>query len=1319
MLVCIDCLKEIKTNNLTGMAMHCRNLHQDDPFKKRHIFLDPGKRGQERLEAAQSEADKNIMDTKIHKMMQERAEQLRADLPFDADELKKLEAYEDTIQMIVDLDAAFGDSQSEFRDEVLNEVEKGLADFELSEDEVIALWEKVDVLRKQVDERLDLREAYLGAQEKAHIYFKSNGDRLPANTDAESIPKGTELVADFGFDELPHAIAQAAWSKTGLNNMVPTGIYDIRVKKPNGTIIDAYRGDEALTGDFYDSVTNAKVYVNDGDIVIIEEHITRAEATQRDIERQEDILDKLSEEEVQTVIDLEKKEVAARNATHAEAKAIDRANSLSQFQALKNRTKVKFSSELRGIKKDTELTAYMDSMDYGPEVISALTGLAEVGNEIRTLAHEGEGEPELLKGPFGTLDAIRKRKGINEKTVSYQEIGLVVLGNGFSPDQLEASYTKNAGAMTIYETLRQRADDVRASASTPQEAEQTINAMINEEFRSPAQRVQAKLVRRHLIDGTEPTELMAELEQQEKFGQAAAELLKYLPLLSPRDRHSRSFKLQERERGISEEQIQAEALLDKIFDRTDYGPKARVNLFRQVFNAREDRTMTMDLYYMERGFQKTSFSEKRISQAAAFQQILAGNGAGDHAESPILGKEYGAELNTDALISKIDELREKGAQFLINKKSVSKSLWRKVDGDVEGYLASHKIDRSYLDNPDKLTKVDIELVQLGMAFEQGEEMLAEKHETVEALKATHSDLADEVIDRMFDTGTFTLVEIQEAANRVDEQVLIGLGALADFIKEPTEEVTEATLQKIWAGAVKPIQLGNFAELDLGLAYNTDTGAVSLGAAIRLKKEIGRTTIAGRIGAGVTMGENGLPVEVFAGLEGDIRIDIGKYRTWGIEAGAGLGVELGPEAAFLGFMLRGGFKRNMAGVIERRMDKLNDAQSEDVEKAAKAYTEAMKLQAKDNDVELTDKQLAEYEDHLKGFFAKLVAEGTVDRIPAVSLARAGVAVTPIPVEVEDGKVKFYPWLYLGINIAGREYTTYAAPVDFSDEVHRVKIEKAIREQEGATSFVPVYLSGQLRLTESGSRTLRHSVNTEELTGSMLDKHNADLAPHGIRLVPDDEGRVELKVGDLDGEVDIFTDPKSTIETVRENGKVYINLSQADRLAMVRKDTFYPFRKGEGLKQTKLYISNNARMDPEVIEESSSSHLNYVEFRGATTIRFSEVEEVLTVAAGTEVTVNADGSVERKEVGGTYSSFEEMEKAGIALGDILTETDKEAIAEARAEMAEALGNAEPAKSLTAQDREYIRNVAARQILNDYPKNLQRTFYLLHPTGTSSLP
>ncbi|MBU0981093.1 hypothetical protein KKC94_00190, partial [Patescibacteria group bacterium] len=1069
-----------------------------------------------------------------------------------------------------------------------------------------------------------------------------------------------------------------AWSRTGLNNMVPTGIVEVKVTKTNGQVINAIRKDSELTGHFYDKMNPAvRVTINQGEKVTAVKQMTEQEAAAERKAQQEATLEAAGKEEALAISKLEIDEAAKRADEHASKKAADRARALNRVKEFSKKTKEKFPSELHGISKDIELASYLDSMDMGYEVETALKQLGNVA------------EPRL--GSFEALDAIRKRKGINEKTVSFHEIGLVIMGDKFSPDTFIASYEKNTGAMNIYEAEKTRADAIRAAMTGQPETviQSAIEQMLMQNYGSnPVARTELDLVKESLKKGEEPTELKAKLKKQEEFGEAASNLLLYLPLLKPRERHEKGYKMQERERSISEDQKNAEELLDKIFPRDDYGPKMRVNLFRQVFNAKEDRSMNMELYYMEKGAKKSEYLGKKMSSAAAFQQILA--------EDKIKGKALGSKIDTGALISRLAELREKGAQFVINKKSVDKSLWKDVEGDPGEYIATHPLTTALLNNPDNLTKADIQLIQLGMAFDQGEELLAQKNEALERIKETHSEFTREIIDRLAASGGYTAQEIEEAADRVDEHFLFSAGFLHESLREQVFEkgldgirrkVSDETFKRFLAAFNKPINLGKGISLNLGLVYDKAMDGskdVTITFGFKGKFETEKVSGSAYAGVGVTFGEGLIPEEVYAGLGVDGQYNIGKFGTWGIEGGLGAGLKVSPEMAFMGFMAHGGLVRNVENVIQKKETLLNDEQKEDVDSAVDGYMEKFRADLELAGESLTEAQLKEYEDHMKHEFKALMAEGVIQRMSPVQFNGIGLAALPL---IKEGHVRLP--LYLSFSIKeGKTHTMFARPQDDRDIVGQLELENAIKAVEGDTEFSTVYLSGDLALSETGKRTISDSITKQELlTGTILDKHNQDLAPHGLRLTPEGD-KIRLDVTAVDGEVEIWTDPDSSLETFIENGKTYINLNQADKLSVRRLDSFSPYKRGEGLQNTKIYLSNNPRVGTKIIEEESSAFINYTEYKGAEKVARSKSEMVKLHAAGTDLGT---------EVAGTYETKQKMIQAGIELGTM--PANIEDVTEARVKMAEALENNKPSPSITPQDRMHLKDLAG-QFLAKYP-------------------
>ncbi|MBU0982076.1 hypothetical protein KKC94_05285, partial [Patescibacteria group bacterium] len=233
------------------MAISCRHLNQDDPFKKRHLFVDETSSPQERLDTAKTNVEK-ISDTEIQATLNKKAEEIASKLPSDTQQMEELAALESTISYVQAMDAQIQNSPE--KQQILKEMKAKLDDYKITPEELGELMKKLDLLRKNADEVMNLREAHLGDQKNAVIYFKLGENRLSTATTKDNFPIGQELTADFGFGEVPDAVANTAWSRTGLNNMVPTGIVEVKVTKTNGQVINAIRKDSELTGHFYDKM---------------------------------------------------------------------------------------------------------------------------------------------------------------------------------------------------------------------------------------------------------------------------------------------------------------------------------------------------------------------------------------------------------------------------------------------------------------------------------------------------------------------------------------------------------------------------------------------------------------------------------------------------------------------------------------------------------------------------------------------------------------------------------------------------------------------------------------------------------------------------------------------------------------------------------------------------------------------------------------------------------------------------------------------------------------------------------------------------------
>lgn len=187
-------------------------------------------------------------------------------------------------------------------------------------------------------------------------------------------------------------------------------------------------------------------------------------------------------------------------------------------------------------------------------------------------------------------------------------------------------------------------------------------------------------------------------------------------------------------------------------------------------------------------------------------------------------------------------------------------------------------------------------------------------------------------------------------------------------------------------------------------------------------------------------------------------------------------------------------------------------------------------------------------------------------------------------------------HFGIAIKGRRVVNYVKTGPDMDVVLEAQIrEQLAKENPGAVLGAPVYLGGNLAMNESGERTVENSMMTFEQQRS-LEGINARLKAQGMELVPleGDAKKLQLRVRDVDGFVNIYIDPTSKIQAFRagEPQKACVNLDWEDAFSILRVDNYTPFKEGGGgVKNVDIYISDDREKTPQGIKNRTGDRLTW--------------------------------------------------------------------------------------------------------------------------------
>lgn len=679
------------------------------------------------------------------------------------------------------------------------------------------------------------------------------------------------------------------------------------------------------------------------------------------------------------------------------------------------------------------------------------------------------------------------------------------------------------------------------------------------------------------------------------FVAASAKLAKEIPQLGPKTQSEELVEERAKIEGIED----VEQVAGLIFNKDDHGPEAVRNFFDILFGER-DGAIDMQTTYKK--------GDKSIQ--------LAASGESAYVQLVASALEYGANgeavVNKEKFAAKINDLKFTGYNNVYQ--SGDKELIKKCEA-----AGNEEITREFNMEDQNLSSLEADLIRYGLQKSLDIKRIKESYEykeMLEGLDPIRKEIMAKVIER---APKLTPEEFKEAANVIEKQLFL-LAGLKFSSKENRKGQVKSELTSL--------SLGGEFDLAKGLK-----GAMNFDTSGNLKFEL----IAGgydKNGVGIhntlgaRAGENGTGI----GIGTELTIPLDKYQEHNAYIGYSGGVNISEPAIGLAAYL--GYRLNLDGTYERIMDKEYGAaelkSKLDHEISAAIYSEGASV---------PDELKNALRDRAFEFAKMNMGNQSVDKMPDVAITDVGVSL---------GLKGF--GIAFRFAIKDKVYTMYSIPPQPDvDEFANLQIKKDL-EAKISDLGTEVFVAGQMTITPDGFITITEA----EKKLNQLEALNAELAKQGLHLEPVEvEGahRLRLKVSKSNGNVDIYTDKNSGIETIVENGVVYLNIGAQDQISLRRVNTLSGLRDHNGVLNTEIFISNNLHNSNQYIKHNSA---DFAHFEAGITEGQTTKAVLVEAKDGASATFKGIGGAEgikEEEVKDLYADMQALEAAGDKMSEAL--------------------------------------------------------------------
>ena len=1211
------------------MAIRCINYGFIKPFGKSVVFSDapdstPEVKSspftdQEKLDVFNAQVEKNL-ESKNQEVIKHLMEALTKDGgTIDAEEYKnlrdwmyKLDGLEKQLSDGVIDKKAYEESVTALRSVAWGD------NLEIPADTI----KELELLHKQAEERLQLREAYTKSVVKLEFLVGGNGRLTQADIGSE-FANDSSYKIDFG--NLTENDALSAQKKYGLKDMLPANVKSVMITAPSK---DARLATKGTDGKFYykDNGKYASVFQN-YEIKISGSEVSAEEKAKIDADAQA-VLDEAGDPEVLQRIEDKDKIAEYETTLVAETKEED----FSEYWKIKDdfseNAKIQIPEAIQKM-DPAQFAADLPYMAHGREVGEALTQL-DPSRQIQDVYSD-----------------IRNRK-LAPNHISLDEISLSIKGKHNWEISNQIPNEDSFKEILIL-------DEIESNEKYTSKRAEIVKLVRNATGFDNSQ-IEAVLDNRATV-----VEKKKSFEEVKSFIAASAKLMREVPKLEPKEKADTYD-----EKFIIKDLGQVEKVAKFIFPNyASEGPVA-FRTFLQKILGKGKGTLNMENLHSRTGIVGSDLEKTASGESAYVQLVASAIGFGPEGE-PVVNKEV--------FVAKLNELRKLGLDNVAS--SSNKDLIARSEDPANKEYLDKPITNDYIfgETAEGVTELERDLMQLGFSRNTEIQRVTDIYEYSEAQKkypeifAGLDPVRTPILSAIIKNNPqISEADLKKTSEIVKENMLIMAGvSYHQKIVDDQRNVTNhpgKTVTDIVHGAIAKTFDTPAGTLILAV---DSTGNISV--AIQNEQKLDKK---GRVRLEETAG-------VSAGLDGTrvggsimLKISPDKYLEHNLVLGAAAGAALDRNPGF-GLALVLGYELNLEGTQAR----LEAKYSEDPELNAKLDAEYKAFEA-----ELIAKNVPpELRKALLANTTKFVEDNrsgqAVNDMPKVVLKQASVAIT------EHGF-----GVAITVGFKGKDEIFYSIPEQpDQNESARAKIYEQLTSKMGADmqSATQVYVAGEMMMTADGYKTISKS----EVEKDKLESINAQLAVQGLQLIPveteNGENRLRLRVTKVHGNVDIFTDNTSGIETYPSSkGDVFINIDEADKISIQRIDSYSQLRKGGGVLNTEIFISNDIRKPTELIKRNSSGMIHTES----------------NIASGQ--TLDAIFIPNSENAAGSFDSEADAKAAGIEINDLYA--DMQDVKAAGAEMDKALRSGEYESSLSEDKRKELTKYA-KEIVGDDEKLYRR--------------
>lgn len=684
---------------------------------------------------------------------------------------------------------------------------------------------------------------------------------------------------------------------------------------------------------------------------------------------------------------------------------------------------------------------------------------------------------------------------------------------------------------------------------------------------------------------TPKAEETARLEQLRTFYTAVGALMNALRNIAVVD-VERQGDFAPETREVDESIYTMEETLDLFFDRKNDGPIADPTLWEKI-RGQDSHVVSMD-YSDDKTHSKKAEDVKSYSEAGAWEFIR---------NKGVTYKEGVATYNPEAFVKSLN------FYLFLGKIRAATS---------KDYETLRNLPPLRVEDLDTLRKnpnlaLYKEAIQLGMA------QSLDNKKPPEAPSANPLDITAEIAE----AAALTPEERIEAQERLKAYQIATLGALIN---------TEEGVVEVGADVGVPLTKDGRLSVHAGIRGNTYHQVLELHAGADMQViRSDRVTV--NIGGGASINPEGTAkLAVEAGAD----IGLGKKgteHTFNIDFGASVG--LNPKTLGLGLGAYLGVSRDLQAVLARKTEKRLEVSSQNIAQALADYQAEMKKEG--FSAEKQASMMASMEASIK----EMAGRQGIDDMKGLQFGAAGLALVFVP-----GLNMVVPVPYLNLYIKGKPYAMYeTAGIDLDAQAKK-QLEEACKTTISSHT-IEVYKSGSLLNSPEGGRRMGAAEVDIELEDRKLEKMNTALLSQGMKLEMEKDGKLRLDISNVRGNADIYTDPKSGLETYAEGGHTYLNVGTTDHLAIKRIDEWSMSKRDNQYQNVKIYISNTLECDPETIRKTTDKHLHFESFEGRGQL-YTGTTEIRDQGAYTKGSEAAQTDLSRES---TFASESALTEAGL--------------------------------------------------------------------------